>query len=169
MSSTPNSLTIVNTSPLLYLHQIGQIDLLMKLYSQITVPTAVQQELEVGKAKGINVPNLTTFDWVRVASVISKTLLPNIIDLGRGEAEVIALGLQYSGSLLILDDQLGRRIALLYNQKCTGTIGILIKAKQLGYLTNVSSLIQQLQSQGMWLTEPLIQNALKLAGELDNS
>jgi predicted nucleic acid-binding protein len=169
MFSTPNQLTIVNTSPLLYLHQIGQIDLLMKLYSQITVPIAVQQELEVGKAQGVNVPDLHDLDWVRVVSAISETLIPNVIDLGRGEAEVIALGLEHPGSLLILDDQLGRRIALLYSQRYTGTIGVLIKAKQLGHIINIFSLIQQLQNQGMWLTEALIQDALKLAGELDSS
>jgi predicted nucleic acid-binding protein len=168
MSLTPNLLTIVNTSPLLYLHQIGQIDLFLKLYNQITVPIAVQQELEVGKAQGIDVPDLATFDWIKIASVTVETLIPNVIDLGCGEAEVIAIGLEHPGSLLILDDQLGRRIALLYNQRYTGTMGMLIKAKQLGHLTNISTLIQQLQDRGMWLTESLIQNVLQLAGELDN-
>ena len=48
---TMPEMVIVNTSPLLYL-QVGCLDLLQKLYSKVTVPPAVPQELEVGKLQG---------------------------------------------------------------------------------------------------------------------
>ena len=164
-SLIPESLIIVNTSPLLYLHQVGHLRLLSQIYGRITVPAAVQQELEVGKSQGIDTPNLRDFDWIQITSVTADTLVPNIIDLGRGEAEVIAIGSKHPGSLLILDDQLGRRIANLYHQKYTGTLGVLIKAKQLGLLDSIEPVIGQLQNQGLWLTESIIQTALRLAGE----
>ena len=84
---------------------------------------------------------------------------------GQGEAEVIALGLENPGSLLIFDDQLARRIANLYGLKYTGTLGVLVKAKQLGYLPAVAPVIAMLRSQGMWLTDKIIDDVLRLCGE----
>ncbi|NEQ97387.1 MAG: DUF3368 domain-containing protein [Cyanothece sp. SIO2G6] len=74
-------------------------------------------------------------------------------------------GLTKTNSLLILDDQLGRRIAKLYQLRYTGTLGVLIKAKQAGYLDAIAPIIAQLQQQGLWLTETVIHSALTLAGE----
>lgn len=56
MSITPEISVIINTSPLLYLHQIGKLDLLQKLYTKVKVPIDVQQELEVGRQQGVDVP-----------------------------------------------------------------------------------------------------------------
>ncbi|WP_207765395.1 hypothetical protein [Cuspidothrix issatschenkoi] len=50
----PDSLVIVNTSPLLYLHQVGHLGLLQKLYGEVITPPAVIEELAVGKNQGIN-------------------------------------------------------------------------------------------------------------------
>ena len=164
MSSTPDSLAVINTSPLLYLHQAGQLDVLPKLYSQIVAPIAVEQELAVGQASNINVPELSRLDWLQVQAV-EPAAVPNVIDLGRGEAEVIALGLKNPDSLLILDDQLGRKIAKFYKLRYTGTLGVLVKAKQSGYLEAIAPVITDLKKQGMWLTDEIIATALNLAGE----
>ncbi len=140
----PETTVIVNTSPLLYLHQVGQLELLQKLYSVVTVPLAVTRELEVGTQQGIDVPKIDAIEWIQVRPVASAVLVPAVIDLGQGEAEVLALGLEIPGSLLIFDDKLARRIADLYHLKYTGTLGILVKAKQLGYLASVAPVIRQL-------------------------
>ena len=160
----PDSLAIVNTSPLLYLHQVGQLEILPQLYSQIIAPTAVEQELAVGKASSIDVPELSHLDWLQIRAV-SPAAVPNVIDLGRGEAEVIASGLDSPDSLLILDDQLGRKIAKFYQLRYTGTLGVLIKAKHSGHLKAISPVITNLKNKGMWLSEEIITTALKLAGE----
>ena len=164
----PDYSVIVNTSPLLYLHQVGYLELLQKLYKRVIVPEAVVQELEVGAKQGINVPKLKKLDWVSIQIVQSVSLIPTFIDLGKGEAEVIALGLENPASLLILDDQLGRRIANLYQLKYTGTLGVLVKAKQLGYLWAVQPIIQMLRHQGMWLTDKIVNDVLRLAGESES-
>jgi uncharacterized protein len=140
----PETTVIVNTSPLLYLHQVGQLELLQKLYSVVTVPLAVTRELEVGTQQGIDVPKIDAIEWIQVRPVASAVLVPAVIDLGQGEAEVLALGLEIPNSLLIFDDKLARRIADLYHLKYTGTLGILVKAKQLGYLASVAPVIRQL-------------------------
>ena len=62
MSSTPERLVVSNTSPLLYLHQVGQLDLLRKLYKQIKIPSAVRDELLAGAEQGVSVPDLAALE-----------------------------------------------------------------------------------------------------------
>lgn len=165
-STTPNApCVIVNTSPLLYLHQVKQLDILQKLYGQVTTPSAVLQELSVGQSQGINVPDLAQIKWLHIVEVTARYLIPAIIDLGPGEAEVLALGLQSPNSLLIFDDQLARRIAHLYHLKHTGTLGILVKAKKQGYIQEIKPIIHLLKQSGMWLSDQIIHDVLKAAGE----
>ena len=45
-------ISIVNTSPLFYLHRLGLLELLKKLYGHITVPEAVKKEFIEGQAQG---------------------------------------------------------------------------------------------------------------------
>ncbi|GAB4294974.1 MAG: hypothetical protein Fur0025_31900 [Oscillatoriaceae cyanobacterium] len=161
----PETTVIVNTSPLLYLHQVGQLELLQKLYRQVAVPPAVISELEVGNQQGIDVPKINSIEWIQVLPVASAVLVPAVIDLGQGEAEVLALGLETPNSLLIFDDKLARRIADLYHLKYTGTLGILVRAKQLGYLASVAPVIARLQGQGMWLDAHIINDVLRLCKE----
>jgi predicted nucleic acid-binding protein len=79
--------------------------------------------------------------------------------------EVIAAGIQHPNSLLILNDSLGRRIANLYQLRYTGTLGVLVKAKQAGYLSAISPIIHHLRYQGMWLSDQVVNSALQLARE----
>jgi predicted nucleic acid-binding protein len=161
----PKQSVIVDTSPLQYLHQVNCLGLLQKLYRNITVPSSVCEELHVGLLQGVDVPVISLIDWIQVVHISSPSLVPNVTDLGQGEAEVIALGIESPESLLILDDSLGRRIADLYQLKYTGTLGVLIKAKKLGHLDVIAPVIDQLCSQGMWLTDKIIGDILRLAGE----
>ncbi len=87
------------------------------------------------------------------------------MDLGRGEAEVIALGLENPGSRLILDDTLGRRIARLQHMRFTGTVGVIVRAKQQGLLPALAPVIAALREAGLWLSEELITEVLRQAGE----
>lgn len=90
MSTVPESLVVVNTSPLLYLHQVDSLDLLQKLYGIIIVPPAVLNELEIGKRQGVDVSELNQLEWIHIRPAASAALIPAVIDLGQGEAEVIA-------------------------------------------------------------------------------
>jgi uncharacterized protein len=161
----PDRLTISNTSPILYLHQVGHLDLLRNLYDQVQIPQAVEEELRAGAKQGIDVPDVMALEWLQVRPLRDRTLLPVVTDLGSGEAEAIALAVAHPGSLLILDDQLGRRIAHLNRVVYTGTLGVLVKAKNEGLLASVSSVVEELRKTTMYLTPGLIEMVLKQAGE----
>lgn len=162
----PDISVVANTSPLLYLHQVGCLKVLQQLYGTVVVPSAVQEELEVGKRQGIDVPDVSSLSWIHIRPVASAAFVPAVVDLGQGEAEVLALGLEIADSLLILDDQLARRIADLYDLRYTGTLGVLVKAKRAGFLSTVSAVVTAMRERGMWLSEAIVRDALRLSGEL---
>ncbi len=158
-------LTISNTSPLLYLHLVGQLELLPKLYGEVIVPPAVQFELDQGNRQGVNVPLLNKLPWIRIVPVQSRLMLPLVTDLGAGEMEVIGLALEHPGSRVILDDQLGRTIAKLNQITVTGTLGVVLKAKQEGLLSQVRPVVYHLRIAGLWLDNRLVEWVLSEANE----
>ncbi|PYI81835.1 MAG: hypothetical protein DME26_19170, partial [Verrucomicrobia bacterium] len=85
---------ISNTSPLFYLHQIGALDWLPRLFSDVWISNAVVQELATGKRQGCNVPDLRACRWIRV---VDPQRLPSewlSLDLGPGELSALALALE---------------------------------------------------------------------------
>lgn len=161
----PDILTISNTSPLLYLHLVRQLELLPRLYREVFIPAAVKAELQAGAERGVNVPKIRALPWLKVMPLASDTSIPLVTDLGRGEAQAIALGLENPNSRLILDDTLARRIARLHKLQFTGTVGVIVKAKQAGLLPTVSPVIFALREAGLWLSDLLVTQVLRQAGE----
>lgn len=162
----PEPTVVCNTSPLLYLHQIRHLDLLRKLYRQLVVPSAVDEELAAGRAQGVDVPALSDLPWIELRWVSPRAVDPSVKKLGAGEAAVITLGLQIQPSLLILDDQTGRRAAAASGLTFTGTLGVLIKAKRDRLIEAVSPILEQLSKTTMWLTEDLLEMVRDEAGEI---
>ena len=67
------------------------------------------------------------------------TLLPLVTHLGDGEKEVLALGLETQDALLLLDDRDARRYARTLELEISGTLGLLLRAKERGVLDDVPS------------------------------
>ena len=137
-------LVISNTSPLFYLHRLRRLDLLQKLYQRVRVPEAVVEELKAGRSQGEDTPDIADYNWIEVHSVRVPELVRLVTDLGAGEAQVLALALEEPGSLVILDDHLAREVAKLQNLRITGTVGVLLKAKQAGHISAVAPLLERL-------------------------
>jgi len=158
-------IVIVNTSPLFYLHRLGYLDILEKLYDEVVVPAAVVAELEEGERVGNDVPKITECNWIRVRKVTIPAFIKMIPDLGQGEAEVLALGCEEAEPLLIIDDALARKIAKLQTFKITGTAGVLLKAKKEGYFREIRSILGRLKETGFYISDTLIAEILKISGE----
>jgi predicted nucleic acid-binding protein len=157
---------ICNTSPFQYLHQIDQLRIIPALAGRIIVPPAVVDELAAGRVAGVDLPDLSQLDWVMVQSPSGHSALPLISDLGAGESEVLMLALETPGSTVILDDMLARRVAESLSLRLTGTLGLLLDAKQSGLISQVRPLLDQLQALRFRLSPATYQAVLKLADEL---
>jgi predicted nucleic acid-binding protein len=157
---------ISDTSPLQYLHQLGLLDLLPRLVGHITVPQAVVDELEAGRALGHNLPDVTSLGWVGVRSPTSTQQAASP-DLGRGETEVLALALELhtDGAVVIIDDAKAREAAGRLGLNLTGTLGVLLDAKRAGLIAAVAPQLDSLDALGFRLAPHTRAAVLKLAGE----
>ena len=136
---------ICNTSPLQYLHQVDLLHLLPTLFGSAQAPPAVAAELAEGGRRGIRVPELAEISWMTVRPVRDRTLLPLGTSLGNGEKEVLALGLETPDHLIVLDDRNARRHAKAAGLETTGTLGILVLAKEQGIIDTVRPILDRLQ------------------------
>jgi hypothetical protein len=156
---------ICNTSPIQYLHQLDLLNLLPALVGSVTVPPAVVEELSEGQRLGVNLPNPLSLSWIIVRSPVSAPALRLITDLGPGESEVLALALETPNSVVILDDDLARRTAEMSGIRLTGTLGMLLDAKQAGLLEEIAPLLERLQALGFRLSQGTKAAVLRIAGE----
>ena len=104
-------------------------------------------------------------DWVKIKKIRNKQSLKYLVDLHKGEAEVIVLANEINADLVIIDEKIGRDYARRYNLNLTGTIGILIKAKNKGLIKTMKPLILEMQNKNVWLNLKFIETVLELAGE----
>lgn len=157
---------ITDTSPVQYLYQTNLLDLLPTLYGQITLPQAVADELAEGLSRGVPLPNPALLSWMTLRRARDWALLPLVTELGAGEQEALALAVEIPDSLVLLDDALARRYARILGISFTGTLGVLLKAKQAGYLSAIESVLDQLDTLRFRLHPSTRAAVLQLAGEL---
>ena len=158
---------ICDTSAIQYLHQIGHLSLLSALAKNVIIPPHVVRELEVGRNLGINLPDIRTLNWITIRSPLSIAALPLVKDLGPGETQVLALALELSNAVVILDDNLARQVARSLDISLMGTLGILLDAKRAGMVPVIMPILDQLQALGFRLDPNTRLLVLKMAGEID--
>lgn len=163
MPDTPR-LVVSNTTPIITLSLVGQLSLLQKLYGVVLVPTAVTNEVLAGGSR-YGAVELQQASYIHTTPLQDPRRADLLNDLDRGEAEAIALALEQNADLLIMDERLGRRHASRLELSLTGSVGILLKAKQAGFLTSVKPLLTKIEQGGIYLSPALIAQALQQAGE----
>jgi uncharacterized protein len=156
---------VTDTSPIQYLYQIAQLDLLPTLYGQVRMPQAVADELAQGLTQGISLPAPASLPWITLCQVPSSVLIPDLPNLGVGEREALSLAIAIPDSLVILDDALARSYAQQLNISVTGTLGVLLKGKQSGYIEAIAPLLDQLDALNFRLAPATRAAVLKLANE----
>jgi predicted nucleic acid-binding protein len=156
---------ISNTSPLLYLYRIGGIEWLPKIFDEVWTPEAVRNELQAGRTKGYDVPNPDDYSWLKIVNPKSTPSEWLALDLGAGEIAAMALALENSDRVVLLDDMLARRTAQVAGLQVWGTLKVLLEAKSNGLIDKVEPYITKLSDSGMWISAEISQRILKLAGE----
>ena len=142
----------VDTSVLILLFKINQLNLLQLLYSNIYITEEIRVEYSD------DIPN-----WIIVES--SSTKISENFDLDKGEASLINNVMNYENSLIIIDDAKARRVAKKLNLNFIGTIGVIITAKKLHHINKVKPMLIKIKETNFRLSSEVFDAALLLAGE----
>lgn len=158
---------VCNASPLINLAQIGLLTLLRDLYHTLVIPDAVWHEVVVAGAGQPGAREVQAADWITVQPVTNRPLVQALQqELDAGEAEAIALALELTAELLIMDERLGRETAQHLGVPCIGVIGVLLEARHSGKIHALTPYLDALRHQaGFWISEPLYQRVRQDVGE----
>jgi len=157
---------VMNTGPILALIAgFGNLNILKSLYKSVFIPYEVCEEIFAGGTSGFGVKEFydSNFLYKIDKPVFIQPHLRNSLDLG--ESSVIQTALNNKIHTVCIDEAVGRRIARLNDLKITGSLGIMIRAKNEGHSFDFRDAINQMKSKGIWLSERLITSALK---QIDN-
>ncbi len=158
---------VINTGPLLALTAgYGDLSILEKIYRRVLVPFEVCQEIETGGATAFGVKEFMTCDFLQKQTepIAIMNFLKNSLDLG--EASVIQLALNKKIQTVCIDEVVGRRVARLNGLHLTGSIGVLIRAKNSGLDFSMREAMHRMQSNGIYLSQRVIDFALKHAHKI---
>lgn len=155
---------IINSSPLISLAILNKLHLLNDLFDQVFIAKSVFNEVTViEKPFSERLKSFSTDLIIKAENRIAVNILSKEID--PGEAETIIIALEKKLPCIILDDYKARKYAQLNGLKVIGTIGVLIKAKQIGKVTNVKSELDVLIKNKIRISESLYNKALVLSNE----
>ena len=162
---------VSDSSPIIYLTRLESLPLLRALHEVVIVPQAVWQEVAIG-GQGLpeadNIRRAVNEGWIHVKtpSASAAFLGPDAAALGLGEIEAILLAKELS-AILLTDDSDGRAVAEHHGVKVTGTVGLLIRAKREGHISNLKLMLDRLRTETNFrISEGLYQEALTEGGEL---
>ena len=151
---------MTNTTPLITLAGVGLLDLLPLLYGTIWTPRIVLQEYQA-KAPPTE-PDLTQLSWL---SVVDVSVDPTLPLLDAGEAAAISLAQTIGARLILLDERKARKIATRLGLPVAGTLAVLLRAKQQGYITAIRPYLTHMLNQGRRFHPDLLARLLEEAGE----
>ncbi len=154
-------ISVSNTTPLRYLIAISQEHLLGELFEKVFVPAAVHEELtEARTPEQVRRCVLSLPAWFEVRTVRETypTVFP--VRLHRGEREAILLAETLQPDVLLIDEQIGRTIALSRNLPLSGTLGVLERADKMGLVNDFPQVLQELKASGFFIAQSLEQQLL---------
>jgi predicted nucleic acid-binding protein len=157
---------VVNTTPLIALSHVGQIDILKKIYGEILIPKAVYNELSAKPNSICKIAVDNAKDWILIKEIqnhMAKSMYKT--QLHEGEVEVMILAQEVNADLVIIDDANAKKHAKYLKLPVTGTLGVLIKAKQNGYVDKLKPILQMMVENGIYISQDLINLCLKQVGE----
>jgi predicted nucleic acid-binding protein len=162
---TEKIVIIADSSPLIALAVIKQLELLPQLCSKIIVPPAVWDEVTI---RGSGLPGayeVSQINWIEIQTPEFDLVEMLTMLVDKGEAEAIALAYKIPACTLLLDDAQARRVAERLNLERIGTLGLLRRAKLANLIDKLKPHIEALQLGGIYISQKLIDAVLKDVGE----
>lgn len=146
---------VSDTSCLILLEKIGELELLHKVFGDILITQDVADEY------GSTLP-----DWISIQNPTDRKyqkILETSVD--KGEASAIALAIELADCLLIIDDLKGRNLAETLGIKITGTFGLILEAKLSGKIDSVKAILEKIKQTDFHFSKEIEKKILDKASE----
>jgi uncharacterized protein len=161
-------IVVADTSVLLNLALVGQIELLPTLFGRVLIPEAVHSEFErlaasSGRFTGLKLPT-----WVQTHPLTHPQASEEMRKrLDPGESEAICLAIELNADAVLMDESEGRSIAQARGLRTIGILGILIEARRKGLLLAIAPVIDDLRMKAKFrLADSLVNQVLATLGEV---
>jgi hypothetical protein len=154
-------IAVSNSTPLIALAKINQLNLLKDYFGEIYIPEEVYDEVVRRGSSLAGSSEVASSPWIKVEQVRNRMAVEALsLSLDKGEAEAIVLSKEMN-SLLIIDDGDGRKTAKLLGLRITGTLGVLLIASKRGDL-DLKKAMDDLKSVGFRLSDREYERILSL-------
>ena len=153
-------IVIADTGALLSLGHVGYVDLVEKVFGDFYIAWAVWKELNDYDHPEFDKSVLEGLE-TRVVKIKSKNYLSMVMDYGESVILYEEMGADY----LLIDDNKARAVAESLNINCIGSIGLLLKAKQKGLITELRPIFKHWISTGRYFSKSLLNKILVEHGE----
>ena len=162
-------IVVSNTTPIIALAKINKLEILEYLFGRIYISEGVYKELISNKKFIFEIEQITKSSFIitkEVKNRLAVELVQKMHGLNIGESESIILFKELGGDLLIMDEKKGRKVASSLDIKLTGTLGILLKAKQEGIIIELKPILEKLIESNIRISHELYKEILKSANEM---
>lgn len=155
-------IVVADTGALISLGLVGHIDLIERVFGDFYIANAVWEELQVYENLEFEKSFLSYLEK-RVIKIKSRNHLSVIMDYG--ESESVILYEELNADYLLIDDNKARMIAESFDINCIGSIGLLVKAKQKGLVSDLRSIFEKWLENERYFSKKLLNKVLLQTGE----
>lgn len=160
-------LLVADSGPLIALARLGLLALPRQLFAEVLVTATVWDEVTGAPERSEHADLLVARQQGWLAVVEDPSVVPAVFNdprLDDGERSALALSLARDCDVLI-DERRGRLVAEAAGLNVVGTLGLLVRARQLGLVGPVRPLAERLLHSGYHLSQALVDRALVALGE----
>jgi uncharacterized protein len=156
-------IVVSNTTPIISLASIEQLDLLKKFFNELYIAQAVYDEIKNKVSFGYEEIEQDFFKVIKIKNRLAINILLNQLDLG--EAETIVLSHELRATLVLIDENIGFNIAKSQGLNVERTLSLLIAAKQKGYISHIRPLLDEMINKNRWISSKVYHKVLMLCNE----
>ena len=123
-----------------------------------------ERRRECAQGGPIKVPDLRGLEWVRVLPDPQQHQ-SGLWMLDAGERATLELALERHAELVLIDERIGRNVAEYLGLRITGTLGVLLKARQQRLILSFRDEVAAMRREGIHYHPRLIDRLAPMVGE----
>jgi uncharacterized protein len=155
---------VSDSSPLIILAKIGQLELLPRLYQRVAITPQVHHEVVVDGEGLAGSSEIKAAKWIDIQSVSNLhglSFAQQESSLGVGELSTILLGKEIQAELVRLDEIKARKLAVEHGLTVLGCVGVLEDAFLAQLLMDIRNAYQKLLASGAYIDPKILDRSLR--------